>query len=176
MSMDDSARGALEFTAVQLAAVVAGLHLYWGIPRLVTAVRIDQPIYWDPRPLLFVSSAVGILVAVLLVRQRVLSRVRAYVLGIGLMLTYILSWAYWHLAGHTVVVPWIQRTPEPSHDTNPLFVLAEHLVGSPIDGVSKTAETLLLLVLVVLLYEEYTSGTDPSQSRLTADSPDGSEE
>lgn len=173
--MDDSVRGTLEFAAVQLAAVVAGLHLYWGIPRLVTAARIDQPIYWDPRPLLFIASGIGILLVLLLVRQRILSRVRAYVLGIGLMLTYLLGWAYWHLAGHTAVLPWAEDTHGHGHDGNPLVILGDHLVASPIDGVSKTTETLLLVVLALLLYTEYAS-TDESRHTSTSDPSDGDDD
>lgn len=153
--MDDSTRGALGFTAVQLAAVVAGIHLYWGLPRLVTAARIDQPIYWDPRPLLFVASGLAILGALVLVQREILSRISAAVLGIGMMLTYLLGWAYWHLAGHTAILPWIEETHGGSHSGNPLLILGEHLVGSPLDAVSKTAEALLLLALVALVYAEY---------------------
>jgi len=123
--MDESVRGTLEFAGVQLAAVVAGLHLYWAIPRLVTAARIDQPIYWDPRPLLFILSGIGILVGLVLVRKQLLSRIRAYSLGIGLMLTYLLGWAYWHLGGHMAVLPWVDDGHGHAHDGNPVVVLAE---------------------------------------------------
>ncbi|QSG04338.1 hypothetical protein [Natranaeroarchaeum sulfidigenes] len=170
--MDDSVRGTLEFAAVQLAAVVAGLHLYWAIPRLITAAQTDQPIYWDPRPLLFIVSGVAIIVALLLVRQQLLSRLRAYVLGIGLMLTYILGWAYWHLGGHMAVLPWVEDTHGHSHEGNPIVILAEHLVGSPIDGISKTAETLLLLTLVLLVYAEYAHSSDDAPSVSSTDSSD----
>ncbi|MCL9812270.1 hypothetical protein [Natranaeroarchaeum aerophilus] len=170
--MDESVTGTLEFAAVQLAAVVAGLHLYWGLPRLVTAARIDQPIYWDPRPLLFVASGIGILLALLLVRQQVLSRIRAYVLGIGMMLTYIFGWAYWHLGGHMAVVPWVEDAHAHSHGGNPLILLGEHLVASPIDGISKTAELLLLAVLGLLLYAEYSVDDGAARSQSTDSSAD----
>lgn len=169
--MDESVRGTLEFAGVQLAAVVAGLHLYWAIPRLVTAARIDQPIYWDPRPLLFILSGIGILVGLVLVRKQLLSRIRAYSLGIGLLLTYLLGWAYWHLGGHMAVLPWVDDGHGHAHDGNPVVVLAEHLVASPIDGISKTAETLLLVVLAVLLYVEYSGETDETRDTTTTDSP-----
>jgi len=168
--MDDSLQGTLEFAAVQLAAVVAGLHLYWGLPRFVTAVQIDQPIYWDPRPLLFIVSGVAIIVALLLVRQQLLSRLRAYALGIGLMLTYILGWAYWHLGGHMAVLPWVEDTHGHSHGGNPIVILADHLVASPIDAISKTTETLLLLTLVLLVYAEYAHTADDTHPVSSADS------
>src|SRR6056297_1813619 len=78
-TMDESTRGTLGFVAVQLAAVYAGLHFYWAFPKLVRTVQYGQPLYRDPRPLLFVGLTVLVLGGLVLVQQGAIPRTAAYV-------------------------------------------------------------------------------------------------
>lgn len=158
--MDQSARRALEFVGVQLTAVVAGIHFYWGLPRLLRRLRTDMGLYVDPRSLLFVVSAVALLAGLVLVARDVLPRAPAYALGIVLMLCYLFGWAYWHLAGHAAALPWIEGGGGGHYDGNVLLFLLEHIVGDPLEGVSKIAEAALLGVLATLLYDEYGSASE----------------
>lgn len=170
--MADNARSALEFVGVQFAAIVAGVHLYWAIPRLIRQLQIDQPIWWDPRPLVFIVSGIVLLAGLVLLQRGVLRRVYGYVLGIGLMLTYLLGWAYWHLNGHLAALPWIERPH--GHGGDPLVILAQHFVGSPVDAIAKTAEFLLLIVLVALLYIEFVAVETASSESSDSESEAGS--
>jgi len=157
--MDESTRGTLGFLAVQLAAVYAGLHFYWAFPRLVQTVQFGQPLYQDPRPLVFVGLTVVVLGGLVLVQQGALSRTAAYVAGMALMAVSIVAWMVWHLGGHVALLPWAPEGLGQSHVGNPIAVLLEHAVGDPIEGVSKLVEVALFGVLGVLLYDEVAADT-----------------
>ena len=134
------------YLAGALALLVAGIHLYWGFPRLV--VYIQAGMVPDPRPLLFVASAIAILLGI----ARVLDGSdpdRIYLAGIGLMLAYIAGYALWHTGlAHGAFWPW---GPEPiTHDESALRVVADHLLADRLAQVSKLAEALLAAVLFVL--------------------------
>ena len=134
------------YLAGALALLVAGIHLYWGFPRLV--VYVQAGMVPDPRPLLFVASAIAILLGI----ARVLDGSdpdRIYLAGIGLMLTYIAGYALWHTGlAHGAFWPW---GPEPiTHDESALRVVADHLLADRLAQVSKLAEALLAAVLFVL--------------------------
>ncbi|SNZ17634.1 hypothetical protein SAMN06269185_3065 [Natronoarchaeum philippinense] len=164
--MDESTRGTLEFVAVQLTAVFAGLHFYWAFPRLVQTVQFGQPLYRDPRPLLFIGLTVVVLAGLALVQQGVVPRTAAYVAGMALMAVSVVAWMIWHLGGHVALLPWAPEGVGQTHVGNPVAVLFEHAIGDPIEGVSKAVEVALFGVLGVLLYDEVTgepaAETEPS--------------
>ena len=153
--MDESTRGHLEFLAVQLAAVFAGIHFYWAFPRLVQALQSTIPVYQDPRPLLFVGLAAVVLAGMVLIGQGILPRSVGYAAGIALAGTSILGWAAWHLGGHAALLPWAENAPAASHVGDPLAVLVEHAVGDPIEGLSKLVELALIAVLTALLVDDH---------------------
>jgi len=152
--MDESTRGTLGFVAVQLAAVYAGLHFYWAFPKLVRTVQYGQPLYRDPRPLLFVGLTVLVLGGLVLVQQGAIPRTAAYVAGMALMAVSIVAWMVWHLGGHVALLPWAPEGVSQTHVGNPVAVLLEHAVGDPIEGLSKLVEVALFGVLGALLYDE----------------------
>jgi len=144
------------YLAGALALLVAGIHLYWGFPRLV--VYVQAGMMPDPRPLLFVASAIAILLGI----ARVLDGSdpdRIYLAGIGLMLGYIAGYALWHTGlAHGAFWPW---GPEPiSHDESALLVVADHLLADRLAQVSKLAEALLAAVLFMLYREEETAADE----------------
>jgi len=49
-------RSGLRYAAGILALAVAAIHIYWGFPRLVLYIQVGRAP--DPRPFLFVGSAV----------------------------------------------------------------------------------------------------------------------
>lgn len=134
-----------------LAVIVAGLHLYWGIPRFLLYASIGaMP---DPRPLAFVVSGHAILIAVTLVAAGVVGVRRLYLPGIALMAIHIVGYAAWH----TVLSHGVSGTGH-THDRGAvlgqLHIVLEHLVNSPLPLASKTAE-LILLVLLAVLYQNH---------------------
>ena len=50
------ARSGLRYAAGAPALAVAAIHVYWGFPRLVLYLQVGRAP--DPRPFLFVASAV----------------------------------------------------------------------------------------------------------------------
>lgn len=130
-----------------LAVIVAGLHLYWGIPRFLLYASIgSMP---DPRPIAFVLSGHAILIAVTLVPAGVLQARSLYLPGIALMVIHISGYAAWH----TVLSHGVSGTDH-THGTHNLLdqfhIVLEHVVNSPLALSSKTAEFAVLVFLVVL--------------------------
>lgn len=145
----------LRLIGAALAFVVAGIHMFHprrGFPRLIVLAATDNLnlLAGDPRPLLFVLSALAIVVGVLLVLWDFPEK-PIYVLGIILMLTYIVGYFAWHLSGHGGFLP--GREPL-YHGLSPIEAVIAHLREYPIARWSKIAESLLLVVLMVLYRRE----------------------
>jgi len=131
--------------------VVAGVHLYWGIPRFTNYASIgSMP---DPRPLAFVLSGHAIMIAITLVVAGVLDARRTYLPGMGLVLVHILGYVAWHTVfdhriGHT------PGTTSHSHAGTQIWsvpgTVLDHLLNSPLALLSKTTELALLVLLGVL--------------------------
>ena len=139
----------LRYVGAGLAFFVAGIHALQptlGFPRLVQHVLLGA--FYDPRPLVFTLSSLAIVAGVLLVFNGVAKR-QIYLLGIGLMLTYLLGYVVWHTAlDHGAFWPYIAS--QPHTDQGLVEVIVLHLTQKPIELVSKVAELLLAGVLVVL--------------------------
>ena len=142
--------------------MVAGVHLYWGIPRFVAYASIGtMP---DPRPLAFVLSGHAILVALTLILLGTVDSRRIYVPGMVLMVVHLVSYAAWHtVLGHGV--PGATATAGHGHSHlhlgNALLVVFEHVVNSPLALVSKVAELGVLVVLAGLYVREEGGRDDP---------------
>ena len=142
----------LRLASGALAIAVAGIHLYWGIPRFVAYASVG--VMADPRPLAFVLSGHVIAGAVTLVAVRAFDARRIYFPGIVLMVVHLVSYAAWH----TILSHGGAGSPD-SHTHGSTFaagilVVVEHLLASPLALAAKSAEFGLLVLLAVLLVAE----------------------
>lgn len=143
----------LGLVAGTLAVVVAGLHLYWGMPRFAVYVTVGtMP---DPRPLAFVLSGHAILVGVTLVAIDRLDRQRLYLPGMVLLVMHLLGYAAWHTVFRH---GFVESSTGHTHDSHGLVdagvVVLEHVVNSPLAFASKFTELVLLGCLAVLYVYE----------------------
>lgn len=115
-------RRLLRIVGLQCALIAAGLHVVWGLPRLV--VYVGQGTMPDARPLLFTLSAVVIVAAVAALFRGADER-PIYALLIAIMVVYLLGFAGWHLAGHPVLGP--DGVAVHHHPEGPVAQLADHL-------------------------------------------------
>ena len=141
----------LRTAAALLALVVAGIHLYWGIPRFVAYATVG--VMPDPRPLAFVLSGHAILLAVTLVAAGVLDPRRTYVPGMALMVVHVAGYAAWHtVLAHGV--PGATETVGVEHGHlhvgNAAVIVLQHVASSPLATASKLAEVAVLVLLAVL--------------------------
>jgi len=149
-------RAGLRYAAGALAVAVAAIHLYWAFPRLLT--QIQAGMVPDPRPLLFIGSGVAILFGIAQILDGRNPK-PIYLAGLGLMIAYLGGYVAWHAySGHGGFFwPW---APAPiTHDQSTVSLVAEHLLASPLDMVSKLLE-LLLAGLLVVLYRGEPQSTD----------------
>lgn len=156
-------RTGLRYAAGLLAVAVAGIHLYWAFPRLVT--QIQAGIVPDPRPVLFIGSGVAILLGIAQILDGRDPR-RIYLAGIGLMVAYLVGYVGWHtFSGHGGFFwPW---GPEPITHPEPLsHVITEHLLADPLALASKLLELTLAGLLAVLYRSESQSTDEAAESAI----------
>ena len=143
----------LRYVGAALAVLVASLHLFHpdlGFPRLVR--YIETGTLWDPRPALFTASGILIVAGILLVYNE-LARRSVYLLGIVLMAAYILGYGAWHtVLEHGGFWPHIEAHGH--SDSGPIEVIITHLWDDHVALVSKLSELALLVVLVVLYWND----------------------
>ena len=140
-------RAGVRYAAGALAVAVAAIHIYWGFPRLI--VQLQAGMVPDPRPAVFVLSGAAIFFGIAQILDNQDPK-PIYLAGIGLMAAYIGGYVLWHaFGGHGGFFwPW---GPEPIvHEEPAAVVVVDHLLSTPLDLASKTLETLLLGLLVVL--------------------------
>jgi signal transduction histidine kinase len=155
--MNDSWAAVVELIGVQLALVSAAIHLWWGLPRLF--VYLSAGSFADPRPYLFVISAVAIVVGSVALFLGGPPRV-LYVLGIGAMLTYALGYAAWHLTGHGGFLSFVTGY---GHDIeNPLATVLGHLAADLLALAAMVVELGAIACFALLLYHETTRRTATS--------------
>lgn len=148
--MRDQHEETVRVVAGLLAALVAGIHLYWGIPRFTLYASVgSMP---DPRPLAFVLSGHVILIGISLVAAGVLRAERLYVPGIVLMVIHLVGYGAWHtvLSHGTTAGP---RAPGHSHG-GPVAVMGDvvtHLLNSPLALGAALSELGVIVVLGILL-------------------------
>lgn len=150
-----SVDGNLGYVGAALAYLVAGVHLFHptrGFPRLVTLLGTGDPslLVHDPRPLVFVLSAIAVLLGIKLVILGI-ERKRIYVLGMVLVTAYFVGYFAWHLSGHGGFLP--GREPL-YHGLHPVEAVVAHLVDHPLVALAKLAEVALFAVLAVLYRRE----------------------
>lgn len=130
--MDDRTARILRVLGVQAALVSAAIHLIEGLPRLFIYLPLFS--FRDPRPYLFVPSALLLVVLATVVVRGSHSR-RLYSLTAGVLITYSAGYVWWHLTDHGGLLP--------SHDvTNPVGEVLAHLTGDPVAFVSFAAQAV----------------------------------
>ncbi|HKJ59708.1 MAG TPA: hypothetical protein VKA37_10785 [Halobacteriales archaeon] len=138
--------------AAALAYLVAVVHLFHpthGFARLILVLTADPGLLLaDPRPFAFVVSAAAILLAVPAVIRGYPER-RAFALGAGLMLVYLVGYFTWHLSGHGGFLPGREAL---YHGYTPIEAVTIHLTTDHWAAASVLLESALLVVLVGLLY------------------------
>lgn len=146
MSKMDRTGASLRYVCGFFLLVVAGIHLYWGIPRFTAYASVGR--MPDPRPLAFVLSGHTIVLGMTLVLLGMLDRSRTYLPGIALMIVHLGGYVAWH----TVLSHGGSGTAEPSTHNHSSVAhigvdLVEHLLNSPLALVSKLSELTVLLLL-----------------------------
>lgn len=145
----------LRHLAATLGLIVAGIHLYWGMPRFVGYLNVGWILQPDPRPLAFVLSGHALLLGLTLGALDVVDRRILYVGGILLACVYLLGYGAWHtILDHGGFWPWAPSGS--SHGGSPLSTVAGHLLSDRFVFVSKLAELGLIAVLGVLYRQEST--------------------
>jgi len=141
----------LAYLGAALAYLVAGIHLFHpdrGFPRLVALLATDNAslLVGDPRPALFVASALAILVGIKLVMLDIRPRL-VYALGMALLATFFLGYFAWHFTGHGGFLPGREAV---SHQVGPVESLVTHVTTYPLAALSKLVEAALFAVLAIL--------------------------
>ncbi len=135
-----------EIAGVTLALAAAGLHLVWGLPRLVVYLRLGR--FTDLRPLLFVVSGVIVVVAAIALYQGSSRRISAGVL-ISVMVVYLAGYVAWHLLGHPIIIDGALQSH--FHPDNPGSVVVAHLRNDPFALATAIVELLAIGTLAPLL-------------------------
>lgn len=136
-----------------LAVLIAWVHLLHprlGLSRLL--LYLDVGTLYDPRPPLFVASAIliGIGIGLWLVDLR---RDVVYVGGLLLMASHLAGYVAWHtVLDHGVFWPHIE--PHGHDHAGPLLTMVTHLATDELALVSKLAEAALFVVIAVILLIE----------------------
>ena len=145
---------ALKFSAAIIALFISAIHLEWGLDRLLW--QLEAGIVHDPRPALFVVSAIAIVIGLTLRVINVGNTRLLYLGGIVMMCAYLLGYLAWHsILGHGSFWPWNDHVHY--HDSFTLAILAEHLKTDAVAGISKFLELVLLVILLIL----YHGDTEP---------------
>ena len=182
--MEESAARKLRFLALQVVGAVAAIHFVVGAAELLRFAAggllgeylTGGQALSQPEPLLFTLSALALLGGVVAVGIGRLDHRRAYLLGAGLMGTYIVGWLAWHsvlshglgeaAAGGTSHLGLVDVVA--SHYADPLVGL---LTGTDQPGretlaaISKTLEAVALALFGTLLF------VDPRAARAEPDNP-----
>jgi hypothetical protein len=136
-----------------VAGFVAWLHLFHpghGVFQLIEYVQYGT--LYDPRPLAFTLAGIAMFAGILLGYAGI-ARKRLYVLGMGLMATFVFGYALWHtVLHHGAFWPHIELIEH--GDEGAIEAIWAHLSGDTTALVSKIAETTLFGLLLFLYSEE----------------------
>ncbi len=182
--MEEPAARKLRFLALQVVGAVAAIHFVVGAAELLRfaaggllgAYLTSGQVLSQPEPLLFTLSALALLGGVVAVGVGRLDHRRAYLLGAGLMTTYIVGWVAWHSVLSHGLGEAAAGGPSHlgladvvgSHYVDPmvgLFAGADQPGRTTLAVVSKTLEAVALALLGTLLF------ADPRAARAEPDNP-----
>jgi len=155
-------RSGLRYLAAALALAVAGIHLYWGFPRLITQLEIGA--VPDPRPIVFVLSSVAIILGIAQILDGRTPK-PIYLAGIALMIAYMGGYVAWHtVLDHGALWPWMPELEQHTHDEGLVELVIGHLAEDSLALTSKVLELSLAIVLGVLYRAEETADNDAVQA------------
>lgn len=146
------------FAGLQLAIAAAGLHLVWGLPRLVAYLGIGR--MPDPRPPLFVLSALVVAAAVVAYHAGVPERLPYAVVGL-VMAGYLVGYAGWHVAGHPVLAPG-GTVATTAHPSGPVAQLVGHLRSDAFAAATVACSAAALVLIAPALLRP---GSGPSDRK-----------
>jgi hypothetical protein len=166
--MSDTASGQTEETAtrllrivgVQLAVVSAAIHLWWGLPRALVYLRVGTVA--DPRPYLFVVSAVAVVVGVAWLYAGGPRR-KLYALGASVMALYAVGYVWWHLGGHGGAIPGVQGYGHPDLSNLGVLLSDGHLFR-PLDALAMVTQLGALACFLGLLFGPVAESADTPAS------------
>lgn len=107
--MEESTARKLRFGALQVVGAVAVIHLVVGVAELARLGRAGllgqyfagEQALSQPEPWLFTLAGLAILAGILATATGAIDYRRAYVLGIGVMVVFVVGWLAWHsVLGH----------------------------------------------------------------------------
>lgn len=156
----DTRERRLQYAAGALALVVAGVHLYWGIPRFVAYASVG--VMPDPRPPAFVLSGHAILLAITLIAAGVLDARRTYLPGMALMVVHLAGYAAWHtVLSHGLLGASVEEGHGHLTPVGAVVEVLSHVLNSPLALVSKLAELAVLVLLAWLLIRKSSHAAHP---------------
>lgn len=102
--MEESTARKLRFGTLQVVGAVAVIHLVAGVAELLRLGRAGllgqyfagEQALSQPEPWLFTLAALAILAGILATAAGAIDYRRAYVLGIGVMVVFLVGWLAWH--------------------------------------------------------------------------------
>lgn len=102
--MEESTARKLRFGTLQVVGAVAVIHLVVGIAELARLGRAGllgqyfagEQALSQPEPWLFTLAGVAMLAGILATAAGAIDYRRAYVLGIGVMVVFVVGWLAWH--------------------------------------------------------------------------------
>lgn len=139
-------REELEFAGIMLAVVAGALHFVWGVPRGIVYLQAGR--FPDPRPFLFVASALAIAGAAIWLAR---GGPRRPLLGglAALMIVYLVGYAWWHLGSHGGAL-FGGLTPL-RHEADPLTLFIDHLLADVFVFATVVVEVAALAALLGVL-------------------------
>jgi hypothetical protein len=140
-----------------LVFLTAAYHLWWGFPRSLVYGRvlgayIQQGLWPDPRPFLFVVLGILLLAGPYFITRNVVSLKRGYLGAIVVLALSVLAWLAWHETGHGAFLTGATVPDTGHHDsTSILHTIASHYVIEPVEGAIKSIEIAAIGVFAYLL-------------------------
>ena len=136
-----------------VAGFVAWIHLFHpghGVFQLIQYLQYGT--LYDPRPLAFTLAGFAMFAGILLGYAGI-ARKQLYLLGMGLMATFVLGYAAWHTVLHHGAF-WPHIELHGHSDAGAIETVWTHLSGDTTALVSKLAETTLFGLLLFLYRDE----------------------
>lgn len=139
-------REEIELAGVMFAVVAGALHFVWGVPRGIVYLQAGR--FPDPRPFLFVASALAIAGAAIWLAR---DGPRRPLLGglAALMVVYLGGYAWWHLGSHGGAL-FGGLTPL-RHEVDPLTLFVDHLTADAFVFATVVVELAALSLLLGVL-------------------------
>lgn len=144
--METRTRERLDLIGVTLALTAGGLHLVWGLPRLLIYAQVGR--MPDVRPPLFIIGFCLVIVGAVMVLTESRSRYGRYLLT-AVMIGYLLGYLVWHMTGHPTIGPGFSIVTSEVH--TPVTVVSDHLRSDRFAFATNGVEVLALAILLAVI-------------------------